>query len=83
MNRDLNTELLVRSVDPAWTVNDLLRHIPESAATLSRLGIDMCCGGSLPIAEAAAAVGTTLEAIAADLAGEDVPAAADACSVRR
>lgn len=73
----------MRSVDPAWTVNDLMRQVPESAATLSHLGIDMCCGGSLPIAEAAAAAGTTLEALAADLEKNAVPAAADACSIRR
>ena len=73
----------MRNVDPAWTVNDLLRHIPESAATLNRMGIDMCCGGSLPIAEAAATAGTTVEAVVADLSRHDAPAAADACSIRR
>ncbi len=72
----------MRNVDPAWTVNDLLRHIPESAGTLNRLGIDMCCGGSLPLAAAAAAAGTTVDAVVADLARDAAPTAPDACSIR-
>ena len=73
----------MRYIDPAWTVNDLLRMIPESAATLNRMGIDTCCGGSLPVAEAAAGAGTTVEAIMADLAAPESSPAADACSIRR
>ena len=73
----------MRYINPFWTVNDLLRIIPESAATLNRLGIDTCCGGSLPVAEAAAAAATTVEAITADLAASEPSPAADACSIRR
>ena len=73
----------MRYIDPAWTVNELLRIVPESAATLSRMGIDTCCGGSLPLAEAAASAGTTVEAIMDDLTEAVAPPAADACSIRR
>ncbi|MGE5926529.1 MAG: DUF542 domain-containing protein [Gemmatimonadota bacterium] len=73
----------MRYINPSWTINDLLRLIPESAATLNRMGIDTCCGGSLLVAEAAAAAGTTVEAIMDDLATPEPTPAADACSIRR
>ena len=73
----------MRYVNPSWTVNELLRIVPESAATLSRLGIDTCCGGSLPVSEAAAGAGTTVEAIMAQLESPDAQPIADACSIRR
>jgi regulator of cell morphogenesis and NO signaling len=50
-----------------WTVNDLLRNVPEAAAVLNRLGIDTCCGGSLTLAEAAASVGQTADAVLAEV----------------
>lgn len=51
----------------ALTVNDLLRLTPAAAATLNRLGIDTCCGGSLSLAEAAASVGMPLSELLAAL----------------
>jgi regulator of cell morphogenesis and NO signaling len=54
-------------VKPEWTVNELLARLPESAALLNRLGIDMCCGGSLTLSQAAASVGVTTDALLADL----------------
>jgi regulator of cell morphogenesis and NO signaling len=73
----------VRYINPSWTVNDLLRIVPESAATLNSMGIDTCCGGSQLVAEAAAAAGTTVDAIMAGLATDEPSPAADACSIRR
>lgn len=73
----------MRHIDASWTVNDLLRNVPESAATLNRMGIDTCCGGSLPVGQAAAAAGTTVDAILRDLSQLDPVPAADACSIRR
>ena len=49
------------------TVNDLLRETPSAAAVLNRLGIDTCCGGSLPLADAAASVGLPLAQLLAAL----------------
>jgi iron-sulfur cluster repair protein YtfE (RIC family) len=36
------------------TINDMIREHPESVAVFHRLGLDACCGGSLPIRVAAA-----------------------------
>ena len=38
-----------------WTVNDVLRRFPEAAPVLNRFGIDTCCGGSMPVRDAARA----------------------------
>jgi iron-sulfur cluster repair protein YtfE (RIC family) len=74
----------MRFIDPSWTVHELLRLIPESGASLQRVGIDTCCGGSLTLAQAAASAGTSVEAIARDLSETVSPAPiADACSIHR
>jgi len=36
------------------TVNETIRRFPKTVAVFSAHGIDSCCGGGLPIAEAAA-----------------------------
>lgn len=36
------------------TVNDVIRRWPQTVEVFNRYGIDSCCGGSLPVAEAAA-----------------------------
>jgi regulator of cell morphogenesis and NO signaling len=48
------------SLSPALSVNDLLRTMPDAAPVLNRLGIDLCCGGSLSLADAAAGAGLPL-----------------------
>ena len=73
----------MRYINPSWTITEVLRTVPGAAATLGRMGIDTCCGGSLLVSEAVERAGTTMEAIAADLAGSDIVPAADACSIRR
>ena len=35
------------------TVNDIIRLYPESVEVFNRLGIDACCGGDIPLPEAA------------------------------
>ena len=35
------------------TVNEIIAQHPETVAVFSRLGIDSCCGGALPLAEVA------------------------------
>lgn len=57
-----------------WTVNDVLRHFPEAAPVLNRFGIDTCCGGSLPLSEAAATAGIEAEALVAALGSAAVEA---------
>ena len=39
--------------DPRWTVNDTIRRFPATVAVFNAFGIDACCGGSVPIEEAA------------------------------
>lgn len=53
------------------TVNEAIRRFPASVAVFNRYGIDACCGGAVPIGEAAvrdaadpdALLGALLEAI--------------------
>ncbi len=41
------------ALDLKTTVNEILKAHPEGVALLNRLGLDTCCGGSLPLEEAA------------------------------
>ena len=36
------------------TVNEVIRHFPESVEVFNHFGIDSCCGGDVPLLEAAA-----------------------------
>ncbi|WP_135256573.1 DUF542 domain-containing protein [Thermus caldilimi] len=45
------------------TVNEILRHFPETVGLLSGLGLDTCCGGAEPLEEAAKAAGQDPEAV--------------------
>ncbi|HLS46939.1 MAG TPA: DUF542 domain-containing protein [Gemmatimonadales bacterium] len=68
------------TINLAWTVNDLLRELPESGATLNRLGIDTCCGGSMTLTEAAESAGTTPAALIEEICrGAGGTPAGDAC----
>jgi len=51
------SQLARRPIDPAWTINELLRGEPASAPVLNAFGVDTCCGGGDTIAEAAAGAG--------------------------
>ena len=44
-------------IESHWTVNELLRREPLSAAVLNSLGVDTCCGGGDTLEAAAAAAG--------------------------
>lgn len=48
-------------------VNDVIRRYPESVEVFNRYGIDACCGGAAPIAEAAARDGADAQALLAEL----------------
>ncbi|WP_413217646.1 DUF542 domain-containing protein [Thermus oshimai] len=45
------------ALDLKITVNEVLKAHPEAVALLNRLGLDTCCGGSLPLEEAAREAG--------------------------
>jgi len=49
--------------DPTPTVNDLIARYPETVATFNAFGIDACCGGAVPLDEAAARDGAPVEAL--------------------
>jgi iron-sulfur cluster repair protein YtfE (RIC family) len=51
----------------ALTVNETVRLFPGTVAVFSRHGIDSCCGGALPVAEAAARHGIDLEQLLKEL----------------
>lgn len=56
------------TIDPSILVNDMVAANPATASVFTRAGIDTCCGGGLPIAEAARRHGLDLDALVADLA---------------
>lgn len=68
-------------IEPGMTVNEVIRQAPVAVAVFKRYGIDACCGGGLPVGEAAARHGIDeatliaelqLTADAADSAGTSV-----------
>jgi iron-sulfur cluster repair protein YtfE (RIC family) len=40
-------------IDPTMSVNELLREHPDAIVALDNHAIDTCCGGDLPLDEAA------------------------------
>ncbi|HUF51281.1 MAG TPA: DUF542 domain-containing protein [Longimicrobiales bacterium] len=55
-------------------VNEVIRRYPASVAVFARFGIDACCGGAMPVAEAAVRHGADVAALVAALQrviGED------------
>jgi iron-sulfur cluster repair protein YtfE (RIC family) len=65
--------------DATITVNELLQHFPAAIETLSRYGIDTCCRGNLPIAEAAALAGIDPERLLAEVSAAKPTAPVKAC----
>jgi iron-sulfur cluster repair protein YtfE (RIC family) len=57
------------TITPDETVEVAARRSPRALAALSELGIDTCCGGSLTLAQAAAASGVATERVLQSLAG--------------
>ncbi len=53
--------------DTALTVNQLVAREPATIAVFNRFGMDTCCGGAVPIADAARRDGVDLDALIAAL----------------
>jgi len=45
------------------TVNDIIRRCPATVEVFNRFGIDACCGGAVPVADAAARDGADPQAL--------------------
>lgn len=56
------------TIDANTTLGELVNRLPAAAAVLERLQLDYCCGGSRPLAEAAATAGVDVGAVVAELA---------------
>ena len=54
-------------IDVRSTVNEHIVRHPETIAIFNRFGIDTCCGGGEPIADAARRDGADLDALLAAL----------------
>lgn len=55
------------TLDASLTVNEILRRWPATAVVLNSYGVDLCCGGALPLIGAAASVGADLDSLLRDL----------------
>lgn len=54
-------------IDPGTTLNDLVAAEPKVLPVLHRYGLDTCCGGGLPLREAARRHELSLEELLAEL----------------
>ena len=50
------------------TVNELIREVPLTIPVFNSFGIDSCCGGAVPVREAARRDGADVDALLAALA---------------
>ena len=60
------------------TVNELIQLNPAAAAVFNSYGIDSCCGGGLPLKEAAQRHGLDVNTLLAAVAN-----AGSACAIQR
>ncbi len=56
-----------RSIDPNSTLSEIVRRYPAARGVFNAHGLDTCCGGGLPVAEAARRHGLDLAALVAAL----------------
>jgi regulator of cell morphogenesis and NO signaling len=57
-----------RTVDLQLTISEVVRRYPTALGVFNARGLDTCCGGGLPVAEAAARHGLDLAELEAALA---------------
>lgn len=57
----------VIQLDPSLTINEIVARHPETIAVFNRFGMDTCCGGGVPVEEAARRDGLDLDPILAAL----------------
>lgn len=54
---------MATQIDPQTHVSDIATAMPRSTRVFHRYGIDFCCGGKRPLADACGAQGADLEAV--------------------
>ena len=57
----------VIQLDQSLTINEIVARYPETIAVFNRFGMDTCCGGGVPVEEAARRDGLDLDQILAAL----------------
>jgi iron-sulfur cluster repair protein YtfE (RIC family) len=50
----MSTETRAPSIESHMTLNEIVAHYPQTLEVFQLFGMDTCCGGALPLAEAAA-----------------------------
>jgi iron-sulfur cluster repair protein YtfE (RIC family) len=55
------------NIDIVAAVNEIIAQYPETIAVFNRFGIDSCCGGGVPLADAARRDGADFDALLAAL----------------
>ena len=58
-----DTSTIASSIDTRSTVNEIVARYPSTLAIFNAFGIDTCCGGALPMSEAASRHGIPLNAL--------------------
>ena len=58
-----------QALDPSLTVNEILGRYPDAIDVFNRMGVDICCGGTLTLAEAIEADGLDEDALYSALEG--------------
>ena len=54
-------------LDGTWTINEIIRRHPDTVGIFKRVGIDACCGGTLPLGEVTRRHGLDTEALLEEL----------------
>jgi regulator of cell morphogenesis and NO signaling len=54
-------------IDKGSTVNEIVAQYPDSISVFNQFGIDSCCGGAAPLAEAAQRDGADVDELLAAL----------------
>lgn len=63
------------SIDPNTTVRELAIEVPNAVRVFERLGIDYCCGGAKPLADACVSAGIEVSKVVEALSNEGYPLA--------
>jgi hypothetical protein len=66
-SREDRLDMRTGAIDPGIPIRELLARMPHLSSALAARGLDTCCGGEHPLAQACAARGMPLDEVIADL----------------